>query len=291
MNDQPAKQSEADSHPLRTSRYDRASSWLLSLLIAVGLLVLVLLVSWYSQARKKPVPPRDPQPPTTEIVLDKSRAIPLPVGGGRQLDRPSDEAQAAEKADENMVRDLAKLDEAAKKATKVDERTLSKDNGIGIFGDRPGDKRGGGDPGGIPRRWEVQFNKTSLSDYARQLDFFHIELAVLLPDGRLAYARNLSKPKPEVRYVANAAEKEKRYYLTWRKGELQEADRKLLARAGIEAGKGMIILKFLPPQVEASVGGPGKRPRRREGQESRSHPFRRAAGAIAVCVFCAGTVV
>jgi hypothetical protein len=127
------------------------------------------------------------------------------------------------------------------------------------WGGRRGPGKGGGSGGGtgsgsgVSRRWEVRFLKgNTLDTYARQLDFFGIELGVLMPGNRVIYAFNLTKRKPDTRTAA--ADQEKRYYLTWRSGELQEADRELLGRAGIQ-NTGRIILKFLTPQIEAHLAG------------------------------------
>ena len=137
--------------------------------------------------------------------------------------------------------------------------------------------------GGLPRRWELHFIKGNTLDvYARQLDFFGIELGVLLPDNKVVYAFNLAKPKPDTRI--GAADKEKRYYLTWRgeAGDLQKADRELLARAGVDT-EDRLILKFLPPAVEATLATLEKSLRgRRAKKESarRGSASRRRATAI-----------
>ncbi len=110
---------------------------------------------------------------------------------------------------------------------------------------------GPGRGGGIARQWEVYFIEgNTLEGYARQLDFFKIELGVLMPNNQVAYATNLSQPRPSTR--TGQADLERRYYLTWRGGNLIEADRELLARAGIDT-TGRIILKFLPPELEAQL--------------------------------------
>jgi hypothetical protein len=105
--------------------------------------------------------------------------------------------------------------------------------------------------------------------YARQLDFFKIELGVLLPNNKIVYAYNLAKPKPDTRIVSNPAANERRYYLTWRNGEMQQADRELLVRAGVDVGDSL-VLKFLPRAIEANLialetsyaGGDAKRIRK-----------------------------
>jgi hypothetical protein len=101
------------------------------------------------------------------------------------------------------------------------------------------------------RNWELHFLRGStLENYARQLDHFGIELGVLLPGNKLVYAASVSKPKPQSRN--GRADAEKRYYLTWRESEAQQADRELLARAGVPS-EGLVILKFLPPALETQL--------------------------------------
>ncbi len=244
MSDQSTNQPGADSHPLRTSRYDRVSSWLLSLLVTIGLLVLILLVTWYSFTEEGK-PSR-----TSEFTLEKLREIEIPTGGS-QLKIPTDELRKADnKAKKNIRRDLTRLDKAATKAKQLDDQSLADAKEIGGFDTGDEIREIDGPPSDKPRRWEVQFDKTSLDVYARQLDFFKIELGVLLSDGRVAYAFNLTKSKPDSRFADNPNETERRYYLAWRKGDLRKADRELLSRAGIDAG---IILKFLPTEVEAQL--------------------------------------
>ena len=241
-----SNQPRADSYRLRTSRYDRASSLLLSLLILIGLVVLVLLITWL----------------TNQIFVSQT-AVPVeladfdggdgPVGGGHPLEAPTpEEIQELEIEEPVLSETLNVISEVVKvKTPQLDDPALKRTGGSGL-GDGRGVGTGHGDGhGGVVRRWEVHFLEGgTLEAYAKQLDFFGIELAVLRPDGKVVYISNLAKRKPDVRVAS--AEGEKRYYLTWRSGDLQQADRELLARAGVDAGNG-IILKFLPPAVEAQL--------------------------------------
>lgn len=100
-------------------------------------------------------------------------------------------------------------------------------------------------------RWEIRLLEGhTLDTYARQLDFFGIELGVLLPDGKILYVFNLSQAKPDTR-VGDVGD-EKRCYLTWQAGRLREADLELLARAGVDS-TGRVVLKFVPPAVERKL--------------------------------------
>ncbi len=108
---------------------------------------------------------------------------------------------------------------------------------------------GGGRYGGIPaeERWFIRFaDGSSVDEYARQLDFFGIELGVLLP-GRLVFISNMSTT-PRVREVATGSGEE-RLYMTWQGGNRKDADVKLFQRAGIDASQGTIF-HFYPPQTE-----------------------------------------
>jgi len=163
-----------------------------------------------------------------------------------ELEGPLDES--IELQEPAVVDTLAAVaDAVAVNAALLDDPSLSTSENRGRGGGGRGDKGTASKP---VRRWEVFFEGNSLAVYAKQLDSFGIELGVLMPDNQVAYARNLSKLKPDAR--TGPADEENRYYLTWRGGELQQADRELLRRAGIDSS-GRILLKFLPPAVEATL--------------------------------------
>ena len=114
-----------------------------------------------------------------------------------------------------------------------------------------GDLRKAGEKDVAARNWELRFLKGNTKDkYARQLDFFGIELAVVMPGNKLVYVRKFSKPKPENH--TGPADQEKRCYLTWRNGDLSRADVELLSRAGVSPGD-RVVLKILPADVEAKL--------------------------------------
>ena len=102
----------------------------------------------------------------------------------------------------------------------------------------------------IPRhqRWEIRFGAgTSIEAYARQMDFFKIELGVIGGQDTVTYLTNLSNPKPETR-PGQAAEDE-RLYLIWQRGAIREADEQIATRAGIKA-EGRVLAHFLPKAIE-----------------------------------------
>lgn len=236
---------------LKVSRYDQVSSMLIALLVLVGVAVFLMLVVWL----------------TNQIFLTQT-AVPVemmelgegegPLGGGMELAGPVEEEIGMDSdLEEPAVKDTlaAIADAVGEQAALLDDPALSDQmksgRGGGSRGDGRGLGRGSGSGSGLARQWEVRFIKgNTLDTYARQLDFFQIELGVLEPGNRVRYASHLTKSRPDTRI--GPADQEKRYYLTWRSGDLQQADRELLARAGVEAA-GRIILKFLPPALEAQL--------------------------------------
>ena len=257
---------------LQVSRYDRASSVLLTLLVTVGCAAALLFVVWLTGKIMAP-PLVAVSPKLTSLAREGEDGGDGRAAGGSQLDTPSNEPVVGHnKKTADVQESLGALDAAlASKAAALDESDVLKSTRLGSigtgdgvnggtgpgrgpgFGDRPPGHRRKPD---LPRSWEITFSSSTLDVYARQLDFFKIELAVLLPDDKIAYAYNLTKPKPDARVVGAADEK--RFYLTWRSGELERADRELLALAGIEAGD-RVIVKFLSPETEAQLAELEKR--------------------------------
>jgi hypothetical protein len=109
--------------------------------------------------------------------------------------------------------------------------------------------------GGMPReqRWFVRFgDRAGLEEYAKQLEFFGIELGALLPDGRLAYISKLTAPAPAVRFAASGAG-EQRLYMTWQGGERRGADVELFKHANVEVRADTVIFHFYPKATESML--------------------------------------
>ncbi len=241
---------------------------LLALVVLLGVIVFVLLVIWL----------------TSRIFLGQM-AVPVellelgtgdgPLGGGMELAEPIEEEELEQPAEQTLA---AIADAVALKTVQLDDPALGGRVGPGTGGGPGGSGGGTGTGSGARRQWEVNFIKgNTLETYARQLDFFKIELGVLMPGNKVAYALNLSKRKPDTRTAP--ADLEKRYYLTWRSGELQQADRDLLARAGIDSA-GRIILKFLPAELERQLVGMERLRAGRHADNVRKTRFEvRSAGA------------
>ncbi len=248
----PTSTTTLPDYRLQISRYDRVSSLLIALLILLGLAVLILLIIWL----------------TNRIFLGQA-AVPVELvqlgdgtgglGGGMELEQPPAEEIGLETdlPEPAVEETLAAISEAVgTRAAMLDNPAFSEQLTGGKSGGSHGDGRmpGNGSGGsGVRRHWELHFLEgNTLKSYAKQLDYFGIELGVLLPEGQVAYASQLAQNTPTTRI--GPADAEQRYYLTWRDGELQRADRELLGRAEIQTA-GRVVLKFLPPKVETHLAG------------------------------------
>jgi hypothetical protein len=203
-------------------------------LAGAGLLVAVVLTAWLAGwfpggGRRPDASKAVAQPPAAELKIEVATPIESAAGsGGPTLSQSLAAVSAAAAAK------AAALDDAARFAAPRD-----------LWGDQRKAAEGGANSA---RCWELRFAKGSTKEkYARQLDFFGIELAVVMPDNKLFYVRDFSKPKPQT--SSGAADAEKRWYLTWREGDLIRADVDLLAAAGANTS-GRVVLKILPPKVE-----------------------------------------
>ncbi|MEN6459079.1 MAG: hypothetical protein ABFC63_09120 [Thermoguttaceae bacterium] len=259
-----AKAMAREGRRVAVSWYDRVASMMLALLISIGVVASLLFFIWLSgriHVSTVSVPVQ-----MAEYREDGEGGGDGRPTGGSQLDAPSDDPFVASGESEqpaDVEQDLSTLGAAVSSSVaELDDPSLaapahrgSYGAGGGIyggFGDGRGLGHGPGKPG-LPRHWEVTFQKGSTLDlYAKQLDYFGIELGVVMPDNRVVYAFNLKKPKPDKKEIRDPAKNETRYYLTWRSGALEAADEELLKRAGIDC-EGRQIFKFLSQETEQKL--------------------------------------
>jgi hypothetical protein len=238
---------------LSVSAFENVTSLILALLILVASGVVVLFALWLGNR-----------------VFTTVEAVPVvlaDVGGGRedgvvgesmQLDAP-DAEQIIRETDLSPPQALSALalvtDVLAANEAELDDPQLADELPGGAQGKLIGDGRqvayghGSGEPG-MPRwkRWEVYFaDGNTLEEYARQLDYFKIELGVTAPGNQVEYVSKVSQPTPERRTAPR--DSEQRLWMAWRQGNLKSADIELLRRAGINVG-GRVVLQFYPQDLE-----------------------------------------
>jgi len=239
---------------ITTSSYEKVASLVITLLVLIGATVLVLFGIWFASSVFKG------QPPPVAVQLYGDGYGDGEGGTGPRDDGPEYDPNVVhpgEKvaADEMTLLDALQIVDTIGSSAAVHSGSAAIDDSILLPGRTLGDGRTQGDGDGRgrgrKRHWEFVFpTGITAAEYARQLDYFGIELAVLQPGGKVAYVSRLSSRTPTVRY--GASETENRYYLTWLKGDLQTVERDILTRARVEHDE-RLILKFLPPPLEAQL--------------------------------------
>ncbi len=136
----------------------------------------------------------------------------------------------------------------------------------------PGLGFGPGD-GGVSReqRWSIIYNPgQSPDEYARQLDAFGVQLAVVADQNQLRYVWNFSSPKPDTRFGSGRTDN--RLYFLWQGRGRKASDITLLQKAGITVGEG-VVFQFYPAEIERRLAELEVRYRGRQPAEIRVTRF------------------
>ena len=249
-------QHSRDSGPtLKVTKYDIVTAAMIAAIIGLAMGVVSVIVIWLTN-----------RIPTFEVEYEVE-ALVIPGGDPdgapdetlnvESPDPETDDPSVAETPSEvtEIQEMLDNVLEVSDKATQVvQEQFDSAAENSGNPGSASGTGRRplgqGNGKAGFPReqRWFIQFDEGKLKSYARQLDFFKIELGAVMPDGRLLYIKNMSSPAPATRVETNG-DNEKRLYMNWQGGKRREADLALFAKAKIDAQKGL-ILHFYSRELE-----------------------------------------
>lgn len=230
---------------LRTSLFDKVTSFLAALMLLLGSFALALAAIWMLSVDPEVV--LLPPPPVTwgsPSVETESTEFLVPQA-----------EELVELQDPNLRDALLAVTHAASQVAGVTE--------VGFADD--GSELSGGDPDGNadrrmappsqqdgtrPRfqRWQIDFEARDVDAYARQLEHFGIELGVV--GGGIAGIDYVGKPASEVVTRHGDSGSEKRLYFIWhQENPLQRFDRLLLQRAGVGVNQREIV-KFIPPVLE-----------------------------------------
>lgn len=244
---------------IRVTLYDMVSSWLIVLVGALIAAVFLLTVAWFATS-----PQRPKGPVKIEMV-----EVPGGVEDGSpdetlKLDGEGPESELAAPADE--ISDQPEVEETldtvmdlAAEATNQSEKQFefqTRNAGPGGSAKGTGKRALGMGPGkgGMPReqRWFISYNeRETIEEYAKQLDYWGIELGLLTTDGNLIYLTRLSQPQPVTRRVTSGRD-EQRLFMTWQGGARRRADILLYKKAGIDVGNGT-LMQFFPPKLEEKL--------------------------------------
>lgn len=238
---------------MRTGAYDSVASLLISLLMIVGIAVGSLFIIWLTSRlmfTQKTVP--------VELVEFAGRGDHA-AGFARDLEPPGPEELEEEMYEPQVEATLEAVTDVVTTQTAALDAIATAAEATVKGGGGMGDSRGPGPEGEgrsdiIPpwERWEIRYTTSGLDPYARQLDFFKIELAAAGGAPLVDYAFNLAKGKPDRR--EGKPEDEKRMYMSWQNtgGPLAAFDRQLLGKAGIKTQRRM-VLQFYPKETEMKL--------------------------------------
>jgi hypothetical protein len=240
---------------MRVTAYDVVTAVMISAVVGLVATVVALVIIWLTNLRPSPQ-----TPPVLELLElpggfeDGAIDETLKVDSEEELredpavaDNPSEETEVMET--------LESVEELSDQATQIAQQQFEPQvSDSGTPGRATGNGRrplGAGGPGsGVPRdqRWYIRFSdRGTVSTYAKQLDFFKIELGALTQN-QLIYIKNVSTKTPGKR-SRNTGKDEKRLYMNWQGGDRRTADVALFKKAGVDA-KRALIFHFYAPATE-----------------------------------------
>lgn len=241
---------------LGVTRYDLVTSFMIAAVVGLVLAVTWLSVVWVTNrpaAKSGAVPLELVEIPggVADGAVDETLRLESPeeaVNDPSLAETLSEESEIEETLD-NVI-ELAELaTNFAQEQFEVEvEHTGQPGSATGTGRRALGDGTG---ESGLPReqRWFVRFSdRGTLSAYARQLDFFGIELGALIDGNKMAYLSRLSKDPLTKRTSTNGAE-ETRLYMTWQGGGRRKADVELFTKAGVDVFDA-ILFHFYPRETE-----------------------------------------
>jgi hypothetical protein len=239
---------------LKINPFDRLSAGMMAIVFGLFLAAIAAILYWWEVAPEKAdflVPMEMLEAPggDPDGAVDETLKLESP-------EEPDPNPTTAEEIDPSLITETVETvvqisDRATLQAQDLLQQAVE-NSGTPGSADGTGRRGLGNGPGqgGIPaeQRWFIQYgDQSSLDEYAKQLDFFKIEMGVLLRGGQLVYLRDMSKT-PQVRR-ATSGKDETRLYMTWQGGTRRVADEQLFARAGIDA-KGGVLFHFYPKETE-----------------------------------------
>lgn len=245
--DNEANQTAAIS--MRPNIVERTISFLMSsiLLLAIGVTILgFLFIQWQPQHRSDKGITTTTGPGKHDVNTD---------GIGQDFDLPgNDETQLLSEPSMEQTLQFVSTTVSSVVASLESIDSESNTGGNGSSGSRYRRiGRGGGnnEPTNRFERWELKFSARDKRSYARQLDYFQIELAAIGGGhSTIDYASSLAGAPS---HRSGTGESESRLYFMYRnQNALQQYDRALLKAAGVET-EGRVFLKFIPEATEEQL--------------------------------------
>ena len=272
------------------TRYDRVTSFLMAVILGAGIVfgwlsVIAATTSAYQSRSSPPIRVIEVSGGGGGTPDGKVGSVEeINVPGGEAAEKASNNEEVATEFEPPMVENkpAAMLDsmvDAGESLVEVDVSTATPTGGKISSGKRrskvgdggPGFGFGPGD-GGVRRedRWSILYKPGSTpEDYARQLDYFKVELAII-EENHLVYVSSFANPTPSRRIGMPADDK--RLYFVWRGQGRKVSDLALLAKAGLNVGEGLIF-QFYSEAVEQTLSQLEVKFKGRQPAEIRSTRF------------------
>ncbi len=239
---------QAERERLQPSRFDLITSFFMALILLVGTLVLMLCFVWLTS--RWSIRPR-----AIESIAQRTSGTPNPEGFERDFEPPGIE-EVEELIEPTLPETMQTLTNAVS-TVAASLVTLETSSAEASHGKQAGDSRPAGPETGedarniTPRhlRWQLEFTARDLPSYAKQLDYFRIELGAVGGNVQgVDVVSNLVGPIKHRRLVDTATEK--RLYFLWNSpSPLMKFDQRLLQQGGVELANRTIV-KFIPAELE-----------------------------------------
>ena len=235
---------------MKVNSFDRLSAGMIAFVFGLILVVAGIVIWWLTT-----------RPPRTQFLTPMEM---VEVGGEEdgspdetlQLESPEDPTENPSPTDEVM--EETELTELVEDVVELADNATQQVNAIPVA--KPGNpgsavgtgraRLGNGPGNAVPNeeRWYIKYSdKTSVDEYAKQLDFFGIEMGALLPTGQLALLSNMStSPKKATK---SSGKGEARLYMTWQAGNRKAADETLFKKIGVDVSNA-ILFHFYPKKTE-----------------------------------------
>lgn len=245
---------------MTVTSHDKTSAFMLCLVAALVAMTALAIALWFTNR----LPP-DPEPVPIEIVEmpggfedgepDETMDLESPE---EEIPDPSiAETQDDQSEIEEMLETIVELSDNASQQVEIVINADASESKGKVGSAKGSGKRPlgiGGGRGGVPseQRWFVKFDDGSLDLYARQLDFFGIELGAFFPPPtkKIVYLTNIASDSPTKREVNSGADN--RLHMTHQGGARMQADRELFGKAGVGTD-GAVLLHFYSKDAEKKL--------------------------------------
>lgn len=240
------------SKQLQISRYEQVASWLWALAICLAVLCLVLMVVLFR-------PFNSFQTHLVPVTWDEESGEDLQPEGAAEDYREPGVQDLADVHEPQLADSIAAISTAVSTVQALHEQYEGNAAEMGTgFG--PGDRREKGLNTGSQadrphERWQIRYSSVSRELYAKQLNFFGIELgAVSRATPTIRYVTELTADRPTRREGRKSLEE--RIFFSHRNDQMREWDKSLLVDAGEsddELESEFILVHFYPGAIREQL--------------------------------------